>query len=285
VVQRHEVTGTVGFVDVWSKATEHESASARPVFFFIHGGGWKGMSPRAHSGTCAHHALAAAGWVVVVCAYRKDRWPQHIDDATTALEWALELPGVSQQQQPLAIAGNSAGGHLAMLLTLRAIERGISVVGCVLGYPAADPYDEHGDYASLPVGCWWPFRYRRSQSLLAWYFERMVLRGRAELWDSARPLQHELLSAFPPTLVFHGELDSVVPIEFSERLLSALAVARPQVAPPTDCFVRLPGLRHSVEMDGGAAVQVLLAGIVAWLGARCHGQSSVALNSFGVDGN
>jgi len=125
VQERNFSFGDVNYsVDIWTII--ESNTSDRPLFFFIHGGSWKGMRPRCNAATRTLHAIASRGWLVVACSYRKKAWPQQVDDSYDALFWTLQnVPGVSRSSR-LVIAGNSAGGHLATLVTLRALEAGIA---------------------------------------------------------------------------------------------------------------------------------------------------------------
>lgn len=58
----------------------------KPVFLFLHGGGWLGGSKRMHSSVGLLLNLAARGWLVVSVGYRK-QWPLHIQDALVAYSW------------------------------------------------------------------------------------------------------------------------------------------------------------------------------------------------------
>eukprot|EP00928_Gymnodinium_smaydae_P056198 TRINITY_DN39618_c0_g1_i2.p1 TRINITY_DN39618_c0_g1~~TRINITY_DN39618_c0_g1_i2.p1 ORF type:complete len:436 (+),score=51.84 TRINITY_DN39618_c0_g1_i2:44-1351(+) len=252
------------YVDVWfpSQGGDHRDS---PVFFFIHGGSWKGMKPRCNAAMNMLHSVAAAGWVAVACSYRKKSWPQHIDDAFAALSWTVDYFGTGGKPKNLVVAGNSAGGHLAVLVTLRALQHDIDVNGCVLGYPAVDPYDEDGLYASLPFAIH-PLQYQRGQSVLAWFFERFVLQGRSELWDGARPLL-QTWAKLPPALVIHGSLDSIVPVEQSRGILARLQSSRDNRCMPADLLLEVNGARHSFDIVHDARAKAVHAGVVAWL--RC----------------
>ena len=112
----------------------------------------------------------------------------------------------------------------------------VNITAFVLFYPAIDPFDESKACAtfSFPIWC---LDAKCGQSCFHWFFENIVMRRRKELWSSARPLvqMRELLSTaakasshnttveWPRTLIAHGALDSLVPIEHSVGFLTFLA--------------------------------------------------------------
>lgn len=88
-------------------------AADAPVMMYIHGGGFTIGSPRTHAALAAHLARAA-GMVAVLPRYRRapaHPWPAARDDVIAA-----HGRYVAAGCAPLALAGDSAGGNLALLL-------------------------------------------------------------------------------------------------------------------------------------------------------------------------
>lgn len=257
--------GLLSSVDVWTCGAGPKHC---PVFFVVHGGGWKGGDARTMPQAPLLHALAAQGWLVVSCNYRKRRWPEHLDDASAALRWACGPVAAADfgasADRRLVVAGTSAGGHLATLLTLRGLHDQTpdapKISRVVLFYPAVDP----GDRTGITSGCccsWRCLRAKRGRSLMAWYFETFVLRGSGPpltdneveaAWSSAEPLvmleeQTGVAARWPPTLVVHGAEDCLVPLEHGKALLSALARPEGGELRGQDTFWAVPTGRHSFE--------------------------------------
>jgi epsilon-lactone hydrolase len=93
---------------------------ARPVVLYLHGGGYCSGSLDSHRQLASRLALAS-GSEVVVLDYRlapEDPYPAAVVDATSAFR---ELLGAGGDPTRMAIAGDSAGGGLALaaLLALR----------------------------------------------------------------------------------------------------------------------------------------------------------------------
>src|SRR6266487_5670494 len=94
------------------------SAEAGRVVLYLHGGGYVIGSPRSHRHLAAAIATSS-GASALLLDYR--RAPEHpfpaaVDDAVAAYRWLLEVARVDPKS--IAIAGDSAGGGLAVALLL-----------------------------------------------------------------------------------------------------------------------------------------------------------------------
>lgn len=106
------------------------------TLLYLHGGGFVGGSPRTHRPITA--ALALAGARVFVPDYRlapEHPFPAAPDDARAAWQALCDSP----PDAPLAVAGDSAGGNLALGLMLRLRDEGARMpLAAVLFSPATD---------------------------------------------------------------------------------------------------------------------------------------------------
>lgn len=161
----------------------------KPLFFFIHGGGWKGGGSRRHTQPALLQRLVLNGWAVVACNYRKREWPQHLDDCYNALQYLIsDAESLNIDVSRIVISGASAGGQLAALLharlradALAAKKDGPVSVAMVLFYPAIDPADDTNFTASFPFDL--PFiKAKCGQSLMHWFFERAILNDDSSKW-------------------------------------------------------------------------------------------------------
>ncbi|WP_343344017.1 alpha/beta hydrolase [Sphingomicrobium sp. XHP0239] len=91
-----------------------------PIVVFFYGGGWV-RGHRSEFGFVGR-ALAARGYLTVMPDYRlapEHRFPAYLEDGALALRWAVEHAAeLGGDAERIAVAGHSAGGHLAGLLAL-----------------------------------------------------------------------------------------------------------------------------------------------------------------------
>ncbi|OLP80221.1 Heat shock 70 kDa protein [Symbiodinium microadriaticum] len=264
-------------IDVWWPGVPAPK-NGYPVLFLIHGGAWRGGHRRCSPQAPLLQALAAAGFLIVSCEYRRRRgaqWPVQLEDCKAALDW-LEKEGAAlgADLSDVSIAGASAGGHLAALL----LARGASAIrfrAVLLCYPALDPADRTGATVKSPFSCS-VLGVRRGMSFLAWFFEVFVLWCDRQLWVSAEPLEamkaasQELAGAWPPTLIIHGELDGVVPVEHSRQFLTQLAATAgaPKGAEEwrsKDQLFIVPLSRHAFEIATGDLTAASFDAAITWL--------------------
>ncbi|MEA1015262.1 alpha/beta hydrolase [Sphingomonas sp. LY54] len=106
------------------------SPEGAPTVLYLHGGGYAVCSIESHRDLCERLAKAVEGRVLAV-DYRlapENPYPAALDDALAGYEWLLRegYPAGS-----IAIAGDSAGGGLAVATALAIKERGLPLPGCV----------------------------------------------------------------------------------------------------------------------------------------------------------
>ena len=105
-------------LDVWMPSEKADAP--RPVLIFYYGGGW--VKGRAAEYGWAARAFASRGFVVVVPDYRKVpqvRFPAFVQDAADAVRWTQDnVAQFGGDPARIAVAGHSAGGYIAAMLTL-----------------------------------------------------------------------------------------------------------------------------------------------------------------------
>ena len=98
---------------------------------YFHGGGYAFGSPHTHA-RIGHALFEATGLSVVLPSYPlapEHPWPAQRDAAVSAFEAAAG---------PVVLAGDSAGGHLALVTALEMRRRGADVAGLLLFAPNTD---------------------------------------------------------------------------------------------------------------------------------------------------
>lgn len=205
-----------------------------PCVLVVHGGGWDGGARDELPNF--NHWLARSGYAVAAISYRlapEFQWPAQRDDIRSALDFlkshAAEL-GIDATR--LVLFGRSAGGHLAEA----------TAYGC----PDAAIRGVIAFYAPADVHFAWEFSWEddvlKSPQLLRQFLGGTPENARAN-YDSASPIRF-VHKKTPPTLLLHGQLDTLVWYRQSERLAQKLTEAG---AP--HMFVSLPWATHAFEYN------------------------------------
>lgn len=185
-----------------------------PVVVAIHGGGWHRFSKNQYGPKAAR--LTRGGFAVVAPNYTLTRpaqgsWPDNLNDLKGALRWvAGNADRYAFDVERVATLGESAGGHLALMLAIAstqdASETGEITVGAVV--------DFYG-----PTDLWSLASSNRAAASAIY----PMFGGRRErqLFDDASPLRR-FDDKTPPVLVIHGQRDQLVPLSQSRALAAAL---------------------------------------------------------------
>ena len=179
-----------------------------PALLWYHGGGWVVGSLDTHDVPC--RALAnRAGCVVIAVDYRmapEHRYPAAVADSWTALLWVFEHAAeIGVDPARLAVGGDSAGGNLAAVMTLRAAERGHpEIVAQLLIYPVTDVVLETESYRANGSG------FGLSREMMSWYIEQYAPDARTHRDEELAPLKARSVQGLPPALVVTCEFDPLL---------------------------------------------------------------------------
>ena len=214
----------------------YEPMGAGPgALVWLHGGGWTIGSLESHDPLC--RALAArSGSTVVAVDYRlapEHPHPAALEDAWTATKWAVGAFG------PVAVGGDSAGGHLAAVVALRARDRGVPLRLQALVVPVTDYAFETASYAENGTG------YGLERTTMEWFWD-LYVPDRADAADlEVSPLRAPDVSATAPALVVTAEYD---PLRdegeaYAAKLRDAgVDVEHRRAAGMVHGFLRMPGV-------------------------------------------
>lgn len=172
-----------------------------PVLLWFHGGGFVLGSLNTGDDLC-RRLCTAAEVVVVNVDYRlapEHPFPAGLDDCLTAYQWVIDggLPDCDNTR--VALAGDSAGGALAMALSLRCRDDGVRLPQAQVSiYGSADLGVSNPEFGDLPF---------LSNDDVAWYWDKYL--PTADLADHphALPGRATDLSGLPPLLCVSPEHD------------------------------------------------------------------------------
>jgi acetyl esterase len=171
----------------------------QPVLVFFHGGGWVFGDLETHDNLCRILANLAECAVVSV-DYRlapEAKFPVAVDDAFGATQWvAASAQKLGLDPARLAVAGDSAGGNLATVVSLMAARSGaIKIVYQVLLYPTTDLALTHDSYRRAGQ------QFNLTTAAMRW-FRELYLTAPDEVDDwRASPLRAREFANMPPAFI------------------------------------------------------------------------------------
>jgi acetyl esterase/lipase len=209
-----------------------------PGLIFIHGGGWDGGSRDVYKPYTVSYAKK--GYVAATISYRlsgEAPFPAAVEDAKCAVRW-LRANAAKYHVDPkkIAVIGGSAGGHLSLMVGYSSDVPELEGNG---GNPKVSSrvqavVDFYGPYDLTT-------EFARKAGVVKKFLGGKTYDEAPELYKQASPMTY-LTKNDPPTLILHGTIDDVVPIEQSDRLAARLkALGIPVV------YDRLEGWPHTMD--------------------------------------
>jgi len=181
------------------------TGTPRAVIVYLHGGGWV-IGAMDEFDALGRRMAQRTGAVVVLIDYRlapEHRFPTAVEDSCSAVRWVDEhMERIAGRRVPLVVAGDSAGGNLSAVVSLRArAAGGPRIAAQVLVYPVTDADFENETYVD-PAN-----QLLLSREGMIWFWNHYVpdLAGRAH--PDASPLRAEDLTGLPPAIVVLAEHD------------------------------------------------------------------------------
>jgi acetyl esterase/lipase len=190
-----------------------------PGLIFVHGGSWSGGSRKIYGFYCQH--FAEKGYVAATIDYRlsgERAFPGAVRDTKCAVRWMrANAAKLHVDPNQIALIGGSAGGHLAMLAaysdnddqTLQGTGGNYMVDARVQAV-----IDFYGPVELKADG-------KNPKSPVLKFMGGKTTEDARDQYEKASPINH-LTKASPPTLIFHGTVDELVPVAASDMLAAKL---------------------------------------------------------------
>ncbi len=187
------------------------SDERKPTLLYFHGGGWR--SGDKESRVMEILPYVDKGWVVVTANYRllgQASLPEIIGDCRTALNWVYDHANQFKiDTSKIVLAGNSAGGHLALMTAMVKDDR---------LYKTEDIPE--GRTLSIAAIVNWYGITEVSDFVTGWGDKQIISDN-----DTNLELVYEITSPIrfvdahtPPVLTIHGSIDKIVPFNHAENL-------------------------------------------------------------------
>jgi acetyl esterase/lipase len=201
-----------------------------PGIVVIHGGGWlegdkSSFESREHRVPGNIVDFAELGFVAVTINYRlsgEAPFPAALDDCRCAVRWLRAHAGeYNLDPGHIGAYGNSAGGHLAMLL---------GMAGKTAERARDRPYPEQSSLVqavasdSGPIDLLDQYRHGALREVCRRFMGGPPEGERAAAYREASPAE-QITPETPPLLLIYGVEDSQVPVESADRFVLALARA------------------------------------------------------------
>ena len=201
-VTHRQITGPLGDFPIHIYSPPGEGPF--PVALYFHGGGFV-IASTADYDASARALAADAHAIVVAVDYHQapeHKFPAAPDDAFAAYQWVREhAHEFNGDPQAIAVAGESAGGNLATVVSMMARDRNIVLpLHQLLIYPVVDndmnrpSYRENANAKPL------------NKAMMDWFFYQYATPADA-MNPYALPMRAASLAGLPPATIITAEID------------------------------------------------------------------------------
>ena len=177
-----------------------------PVIVYFHGGGWVIGDKQVYDGG-ARGLAKEANAVVVSVDYRlapENKFPASWDDALAAYKWAAaNAASINGDPKKLALAGESAGGNLALATAIAARDAGMPAQHVLAIYPVTQSnlntrsYNENANAKPL------------NRPMIKWFVDKLV-KSPADLKDPRLSLVNAKLAGLPSVTLINAGIDPLL---------------------------------------------------------------------------
>jgi acetyl esterase/lipase len=207
----------------------NRSTTATKVIVMVHGGGWIGGDKSEFNATVAAVKLLWPEVAIINMNYRlatatTNKHPAQINDMQTVINYIITNKATLGVSDKLGLVGASAGAHLSLLY----------------GYS-----NNTGNYVKAIADVFGPTNFNDA----LWYSNPIAKATIDAFLGTSQPMNPTLFTqasplfavraGVPPTIIFHGTADIVVPIAQSDSLVNRL-----QTNSITHAYYKYPGEGH-----------------------------------------
>ena len=235
-IEYKNVNGKSLQLDIYKPKNLTEPA---PLLVFVHGGGWKGGKRSDYLVYLLDYAKK--GYITATVSYRlkKDSiYPACVQDVSDATHWLFSnAEKYGYDPDRIAMIGGSAGAHLVLMTTYDLKEPHIQLDSTYLNSPRHKIKAVVDIYG--PVDMTTP--YAQSQDLVTGFIGHSYSE-RPDLYWEASPAKY-LHKDLPPTLIFQGTSDNLLPQSQSDTL----KVRLDRLGVPNE-YYKLPLWPHAMDV-------------------------------------
>jgi acetyl esterase len=183
------------------------STGTLPAVMYFHGGGWVLGDYDLYDRLLRELANRANAALFMVDYTRSPeaKYPVAIEENYAATTYVAENGGqFNVDASRLAVAGDSAGGNMAAVVSMLAkLRKGPKIGFQVLFYPVTDASFNNASYREFASGYW------LTRDAMKWFWDNYLPDKETRKQPTASPLQASVdqLRGLPPALVITNELD------------------------------------------------------------------------------
>jgi acetyl esterase/lipase len=216
----------------------------RPAVLVIHGGGWiegdksSFAVPRTPGNILE---FASAGFVAATVNYRlsgESPFPAALYDCQAAVRWLRDHAGEYHvDPNRIGAYGNSAGGHLALMLAL--VDRSTGLAEQSGPFPDQSSRVQAAASDSGPLDLIEEYKQGTVRDIIGRFMGGPPEGARREQYKRASPISH-LAGKTPPLLLIYGEADNQIHVQTADLFVSALSRSGHEEI----SYFRLAGVGH-----------------------------------------
>jgi len=245
-------------LDIYRDKTDRTD---RPVFMYIHGGGWV-MGDKREQGIPLLHHLARAGWLGFSVNYRLSpgvALPDQLADVKAGLAWIREhAQEYGGDPSFVAVSGGSAGGNLAAL------------AGLTENDPKYQPGFEDADTSvqiTAPIYGIYDVSNRmgvQTPKFVPMLMEPLVIKAfledEPEKFAEMSPIDR-IHPDVPPFVISQGDRDSLAPVVEARAFVERLE----EVGQERVIYMEFPGAQHIFDLGYSYQSAQMIEGVLAVL--------------------